>query len=245
MIDHLHIKNFLAFPELDVPELKLINLVAGKNGVGKTALLEALALLKSRNSGVLSDVITDRKLGAHNDTRTFIKVLNRESVLEPNVILINDLHLELSENNTKFEEVWNPTDKEISDIARDIKAPPYAKPQYLFLKTLTDDSLIISLWEKIKLTPLEDSVLEIVRASIRPDIVRFDVDGDNIIVRLENSFEPVNLYSLGSGVRRVLLLAMSLSKVRNGGLLFNRRNRNPPTPFLYPQALEDHLRVCD
>lgn len=36
MIDHLHIKNFLAFPELVVPELKLINLVAGKSNAGKT-----------------------------------------------------------------------------------------------------------------------------------------------------------------------------------------------------------------
>lgn len=49
MIDHLHIKNFLAFPELEVPELKLINLVAGKNGVGKTGLLEAIQLYKCSN----------------------------------------------------------------------------------------------------------------------------------------------------------------------------------------------------
>jgi|AntRauTorckE5430_2_1112549.scaffolds.fasta_scaffold00669_9 AAA15 family ATPase/GTPase len=74
MIDHLRNKNFLAFSELDVPEVKLTNLVAGKNGVGKMALLEALVVLKSRDIFTLSNVITDRKLGATNDVRIAVKM---------------------------------------------------------------------------------------------------------------------------------------------------------------------------
>jgi energy-coupling factor transporter ATP-binding protein EcfA2 len=45
MLKSLHIENFKRFRSLDVPSLKRVNLIAGRNNVGKTALLEAIALL--------------------------------------------------------------------------------------------------------------------------------------------------------------------------------------------------------
>jgi len=47
MIDHLHIKNFMCFKELEIPTLKRVNLIAGKNNSGKTTLLDAVRILKS------------------------------------------------------------------------------------------------------------------------------------------------------------------------------------------------------
>ncbi len=50
MLKSLHIENFKRFQSLDVPTFKRVNLIAGRNNVGKTALLEALAvLLDGRN----------------------------------------------------------------------------------------------------------------------------------------------------------------------------------------------------
>jgi energy-coupling factor transporter ATP-binding protein EcfA2 len=44
MIKSLHLKNFRCFKEVDLPELRRINLIVGKNATGKTALLEAVRL---------------------------------------------------------------------------------------------------------------------------------------------------------------------------------------------------------
>jgi len=42
MYKSFKVRNFRCFKDLDIPHLKRINLIAGKNNVGKTALLEAL-----------------------------------------------------------------------------------------------------------------------------------------------------------------------------------------------------------
>ena len=47
MLDHLHIQNYRLFKDLKIDKLGQVNLIAGKNNTGKTALLEAIALCKS------------------------------------------------------------------------------------------------------------------------------------------------------------------------------------------------------
>ena len=45
MLTSLHIKNFRGFRDLTIQPLARVNLIAGKNNVGKTGILEALFLL--------------------------------------------------------------------------------------------------------------------------------------------------------------------------------------------------------
>jgi len=47
MLKTLKIQNFKKFKELNFPQLKRVNLIAGKNNTGKTGVLEALLLLSS------------------------------------------------------------------------------------------------------------------------------------------------------------------------------------------------------
>ena len=45
MITSLIIKNFKQFKDFEINDLSLVNLISGKNNVGKSSLLEALFLL--------------------------------------------------------------------------------------------------------------------------------------------------------------------------------------------------------
>ncbi|MBI5424068.1 MAG: ATP-binding protein [Opitutae bacterium] len=45
MLRSLRIENFKRFRSLDIPQLKRVNLISGRNNTGKTALLEAIMLL--------------------------------------------------------------------------------------------------------------------------------------------------------------------------------------------------------
>ncbi|HFB99193.1 MAG TPA: hypothetical protein ENJ53_00170, partial [Phaeodactylibacter sp.] len=61
MIDKLNISNFMTFEKLEIPVLKRVNLIAGKNNSGKTSLLEAIRILASSGeNSVINDILKKR-----------------------------------------------------------------------------------------------------------------------------------------------------------------------------------------
>jgi hypothetical protein len=53
MLKSLRVENFRCFKEIDLPDLRRINVIVGKNATGKTALLEAVRLALGGTPGVL------------------------------------------------------------------------------------------------------------------------------------------------------------------------------------------------
>ena len=61
MLTDIEIKNFRGFRSLKMNNLGRITLVGGRNGVGKTALLEALWMLSAPDLPDLSDRINEMR----------------------------------------------------------------------------------------------------------------------------------------------------------------------------------------
>lgn len=62
MLNAFFVSNFRLFNRLDLPQLGRVNLIAGKNGSGKSALLEAIRLYASHaDTGALTDLVLSRK----------------------------------------------------------------------------------------------------------------------------------------------------------------------------------------
>ena len=62
MLNAFFVSNFRLFNRLDLPRLGRVNLIAGKNGSGKSALLEAIRLYASHAApGVLADLVLSKK----------------------------------------------------------------------------------------------------------------------------------------------------------------------------------------
>lgn len=59
MFSSIKLKNFRGFRELDLPNLKRVNLIAGKNNTGKTAVLEAIRLLCDPTDSLLPTKINE------------------------------------------------------------------------------------------------------------------------------------------------------------------------------------------
>jgi len=212
MIDHLHIKNFLAFPELVVPELKLINLVAGRNGVGKTALLEALLIYRSHSSFSTSRVATHRKLGDQRDTTTLPKFFNRlASKSNPSPeIKINDLTLRLDGETSSFDAVLDNEEHE-----------RLANRKVDLIRASSPYKRLDELWSSIVLTPLEFDVVDVLSNSLSLSVRRISVTSDEVKILLGDMDQPVNLETLGDGVKRVLLIALSLVNAKGSLLLID------------------------
>lgn len=79
MLKSLKIENFKRFRELDFPQLKRVNLIAGKNNTGKTGVLEALFLLLENSSAFSALPTTFRNCPNIGDkTENFYKWLFRD-----------------------------------------------------------------------------------------------------------------------------------------------------------------------
>ena len=64
-LDSLLIQNFRAFNHLKIDNLGRVNLVVGKNNVGKTSLLEAVNVYAARNHATLWKILTARDEGRY------------------------------------------------------------------------------------------------------------------------------------------------------------------------------------
>lgn len=105
-----------------------------------------------------------------------------------------------------------------------------------------DYAEMASSWDRIVLTPSEESVVEALRL-IEPGIERISFTGgrtshSGILVRLLGEETPIPLDSMGDGVRRILAIIIALVGVGPGTLLIDEIDTG-----LYYAALKDMWRV--
>ncbi len=55
LLDSLEIKGYRCFEHLTIEKLGRVNLIVGKNNVGKTALLEALWIYANNAGGIINN----------------------------------------------------------------------------------------------------------------------------------------------------------------------------------------------
>ena len=78
LLPSLKIKNFRAFDDLEVSTLGRVNLIVGKNNVGKTSLLEAVWLWASRGDYRIIENLVDQRDGASVVTQHIDFPVSRE-----------------------------------------------------------------------------------------------------------------------------------------------------------------------
>ncbi len=197
MIEHLTIKNFLAFPELEVPELKLINLVAGKNGVGKTALLEAIQLYKCSDKIGTNRLISENRKGniIHHKDRIFASKLEINNLSM--TMAVGDYKSKVFIDGEQVEGHGHPDD--------------YPNHEYEFIRSgIKEHDWISRRWSSFVLTEKEELVTEVISKVIGLNIFRIAVTDQSIMVKIAGAKNPVNIKSLGDGLMRTFQIAMAL-----------------------------------
>ena len=94
MLDSLHIQNYRLFRDLKIEKLGQVNLIAGKNNTGKTALLEALRISESDSEGVgtvVNNIIYNRGGWQYEnrDREAFLSLFYEKDNTKTSQILIN------------------------------------------------------------------------------------------------------------------------------------------------------------
>lgn len=212
MIDHLHIKNFLAFPELDVPELKLINLVAGKNTAGKTSLLQAISIVYNNEKLKTVLEIKERRKIHYGG---IVNRYNRDPNLKDIASQLNEFIIGL-ESSDKYLVAY-VKGKEILNY----QPEPFLLKKALSISSASDYKDLSTIWSTITLTKKEVEAIDIVNESMSIVIDRISIVNDEIKVLLSGDDSPVRIETLGDGVKRVLLYALNLVSAKDSLLLID------------------------
>jgi AAA15 family ATPase/GTPase len=244
ILDSLEIHNFRAFEHLLIEKLGRVNLIVGKNNVGKTCVLEALQLYASKGSHDVIRAILDAR-----SESAFIKKLREDSIYYLFHVRNNLEEISIAENieigsikglknliedmKGPFPKVYigKPKDNIFEAIIIDNNLNSKAKineTKYVFVSDKSISKMkIVKLWNDVYLTDSEEDIVNILRI-IEPTIKNIGFVDEPIEngkrvpkVRLTTSKTPVLLSSLGEGMNRLLGIALALVNSKDGFLLID------------------------
>ena len=282
MIKKLEIEKFRGFEKFKVDDIGQINLLVGTNNCGKTSILEAIRLLKSKgNSYSLFFILvrrgeqiqyeTERNRRAEADLcrlfhgyqllpKSNFSISCSNQYTEKLIATIDEIpyqselfdkhpdfagsyqfNVKWSKGNNKINEDYpiSPNGGLSYDYIRRARIKPSSEKEGDNIEFVPTASLspqqIISLFDKIVLSPDEDLVLEALRI-IEPDIVRVASLGGadrrpvfssgeyargGFLIKSKKWEERIPIGSLGDGIWRMLGLILSLISSKNGILLID------------------------
>jgi len=194
-------------------------------------MIEKLRILISKgDAGVVNEILKNRQSLVEGDGNSYNALLNRKIERKNKQVFfrINNLNAKQGgflDNVSKYETVFkvsiDSTRPSHFDLYSDTTSRPNIKEKDVYVAVNSDFEILNNLWDKVVLTPKEDDVLEIIRETVEPTLRRFDVGKNKVRVRLENTVQPVPLGTLGDGVQRILLIALSLANAKNSYLLID------------------------
>ena len=250
MLDHIHIQNYRLFKDLKIDKLAQVNLIAGKNNTGKTALLEALRIVASKGeSSVINNIIFCRGQWKINydkenysslfkyvngifDNKIISKVLNKPRK-ESNVfdehqvtIKINDFELGFSKVNDKtsletgFYIQHKKSSSKITKIRGEVN-PESPRDSLIYIPFLSHFFGFDILIDNLDIDKEKD-IISILKI-IEPDIedFRFKFESKEPIIRLSVAKDRIPLKNLGDGINRLFTIALALVNAKDNILLID------------------------
>jgi len=242
MINSLYIKNYRIFKELHINKFAKVNLIIGKNNVGKTSLLEAIMLLVSNKNMIYNifQILSHRKefLDTNLKTQKLLEILttlfhNQNVSNESIFISVNEQQaysIYLTDQAPTL--IIKQADKIIekillSEIPQRLDSVTNNDTNIAFVKANIPESSesLSQTWGKIALSDKEEYIIDAIKI-IDDKIERFAFIDDAIhlkkaIVKLRDTKQPVSLNSMGDGINQILRTILALVRCENGYLLID------------------------
>jgi len=229
MLDKLHIKNFLTFDELLVEDLKRVNLIAGQNNSGKTAFLEAIRILESEGDDtVINNILNDRGVFIPSRNDIYENLFNRNRLenvdfsQKNSKICIEINNFKLIKNQVSTRKFRSLPDNDSSlYLPNPSASPDFPNDNLVYVSYNSQNQKLENLWDNIVLKPEEDDVLNILKNTIEERIERFAIVNGKVFFELSNPKIRVPMSTMGDGIKRILLIALSLANAKGKVLLID------------------------
>jgi len=216
------VRNYRCFDELTLEKLGRVNLITGKNIVGKTALLEALRIYGSGASiDALWEIIASRNEHVQRETGGGLRNLSRRtngqylpiaigpSTRSINIAVKDRTSIRVESNEQTLYEA--PLNRLTLDF---VERVPVAC-RMIASQGLSSEDIDV-LWDMLALTDLESEITASLRL-LAPSVERITLltnraDSSRVpFVRLAGNRDPVPLKQLGDGMNRVFGIALAIA----------------------------------
>ena len=207
LLKTLHIQNYRLFKDVTIEKLGQVNLNAGKNNSGKTALLEALRIRASSPnvSSVLNNIQLLRgELVRTSDVQSYQSLFfNRQLSLDKlDIIKINNFEITHSFSKSNSFHLFQCKMDILNRLSANISAEEPIDG-VIYVPFSIDSQHNTQFWESISLTPSENDVVQILQL-IEPRIRQIRVENDKAKVLLNDNPQPFFLKSFGDGLNTVM-----------------------------------------
>jgi AAA15 family ATPase/GTPase len=224
MIDSLHIQNYRLFKDLKIDKLGQVNLIAGKNNTGKTALLEVMRILGSKaDNGVINDIVNKRGDFELGNTDSFHSLFNNfenfENIVINDITFLNSISVEVEYGSAYDNDKKSKRIKNYELEADYVMNNPNGK-DCIYIPLQFDSDNNAKFWDKISLTSKELDVIDILKI-VDKKIITVRYDTGNAKVLLEGESYPRFLKNLGEGVNRLFTIALALVNSQHKTLLID------------------------
>ena len=247
-LESLSISGFRGIDHLTIPRLGRVALIAGRNSVGKTTVLDGVQLYAAhgRFDAVRDLLVRREELTAYADeggdlahVPAFDRLFHRNGE-DRGTIAIGPLG---DGPMLQIDEKVDADEKALS-VAFDGRETTYTQRQQLQLSLFGDEDGPVArcellgpgllrntdlarLWDKVALTDHEALALDALRLIFGNRVHRAAVIGEargvgrRVVVRLSDHPSPLPLKSLGDGATRMFGVALALANCREGILLID------------------------
>ena len=238
MLDSLHIKNFRCFEDLTIPSLGRVNLIVGKNSVGKSTLLEAVYVFARRgNPLAFHHILTHRNEIFRQDEQLKDIFFKRECPKEQEYLSIA--------NNNESDEVFAYCDKEntgniLTGYIKDdntfihqfanwkIKKNTIEYAYQFVTSNLESEDYLAYLWDEIAINSEDEEIKKSLQIIITDMVNLIFVKSPNedqkeriAITKIKGQAKGIPLKSYGEGVSRLLQIFLHALQARHGFLLID------------------------
>jgi AAA15 family ATPase/GTPase len=239
MLTALHIERYRQFEDFKLENLKQVNLIVGKNTVGKSSVLEAIRILLNRNKiDALVDIALERNDYVVDVSKEIIFASfdplfmeNYENIIVPS-IMINSY----SEDNIKNSiEVFIDLDVKDIVVKEDDVVIESSRINKVAINKVLDVNIdnryrclnvnhhpvdyYYRLWKHIRFTGDDRRVVDLISAIIE-DIEEIDYLYA-VVVKIKGINRPIPLGSFGEGVKRLFNMALEMVYARDKVLLID------------------------
>ncbi|MEN8220992.1 MAG: AAA family ATPase [Pseudomonadota bacterium] len=235
MINSLYIKNYKLFKELRIDSLAQVNLIIGKNNVGKTSLLEALMLFSDDKNIVrnIFKVLRIIKLNANLSSQQYLEILTTIFHTLDEAIFIGANEETGNLISLKQATMPNLVIKHADDTVEEILLSTFQQTlegiishhQFVSGNYSEPDNLLAQRWGQIALSEKEQYLIDALKI-IDNNIERLAFIDDTAntkkaIVKLRDIKQPVSLNTMGDGINHILRTLLALVHCENGYLFID------------------------
>lgn len=250
MLNSLIIQNFRCLEDLTFNHLARVNLLVGRNNVGKSTVLEALRIYAGNaNQELLEEIAKSHDETLSEDYKEFFT--NKEHKAKKNILILES---EISEEETAAKEfrdkfICRKSHRSSTYILKS-KAEKIISCSFISTSFISMEELEKE-WRDIELTDNENIVTQALQIIV-PNFQRLSFEGKVLFsefshriydpnkkmqsyqdteplptaklwikVKLANNPKPVPLKSLGDGMLRILQIAIKLVSAQGGFLLID------------------------